>query len=544
MTRVVAAEPRRERDGWQWLPRILVGLALLVFVAYLAIYTYYAVQLFRFPFDYDQGEGYELVDTIMLSQGQWPYRDIEVYPFYSSNYPPLYHLVVVPLVWLFGPHYWTGRLVTCVGTLVTAAVIGYAVYSAENVRRRWWLAALAGLAFLASNYVYHVGPLFRQHMFMVMLETLAVVGIAKVMAREESDRRPRWAGLLLVMILLLAAGYTKQLAYATIAAVFIFLFLRRPLRAVVWAAGFLLVTALIFLGINLATGGHWWTNTVTANINEFIPGQATGLLRQWFGLHTMLAVVAGLYAVYQLYAERLSVYSIWFVVTLVNSLTAGKWGAGESYFATTIAASCILTGLAFGRLLDRTSRRRALHALAASAVALLFLWQAWLVFHMPTHTPLLRGIATTLGQPATTMVAPQTSCSAPRPPQPVPYVDSAGVGLLGRPPTAADREAGERIVAHILAGETAAFSEEAGFNLYAGREVVTNPTQLLNLYKNDAVDLTEMLEMLEEQAFDTVILRAQFYPPPVLAAIGRHYETAELVEMNGFVYCVMESRKP
>jgi hypothetical protein len=163
---------------------------------------------------------------------------------------------------------------------------------------------------------------------------------------------------------------------------------------------------------------------------------------------------------------------------------------------------------------------------------------------MPTHTPLLRGIATALGQPATTMVAPQTSCSAPRPPQPVPYVDSAGVGLLGRPPTAADREAGERIVAHILAGETAAFSEEAGFNLYAGREVVTNPTQLLNLYKNDAVDLTEMLEMLEEQAFDTVILRAQFYPPPVLAAIGRNYETAELVEMNGFVYCVMRSRKP
>lgn len=541
MTRVVAAEPRPERNAWQWLPRLLVGLALLVFVGYLAIYSYYAVQLFRFPFDYDQGEGYELVDTILLSQGQWPYRDIETYPFYSSNYPPLYHLVVVPLVWLFGPHYWTGRLVTYLGTLLTAAAIGYAVYT-ESGRRRWWLAALAGLAFLASNYVYHVGPLFRQHMFMVMLETLAVVLVARVMAREEADGRPRWLGLLLVMALLLAAGYTKQLAYATIAAVFIFLFLRRPLRAVVWAAGFLLATALIFVGINLATGGHWWTNTVTANINEFIPGQATGLLRQWFRLHTVLAVVAALYALYQLYGERLSVYSIWFAVTLVNSLTAGKWGAGESYFATTIAASCILTGLAFGRVLELASGKAALRALATSAVALLFLWQAWLVFHMPTHTPLLAGIATALGQPATAMVAPQTSCSAPRPPQPVAYVDSAGVSLLGRPPTAADGEAGRRIAAYVQAGERAAFSEEAGFNLYAGREVVTNPTQLLNLYKNDAVDLTEMVAMLDERAFETVILRAQFYPPPVLAAIGRHYETVELVEMNGFVYCILESR--
>jgi 4-amino-4-deoxy-L-arabinose transferase-like glycosyltransferase len=542
MARVVAGERRQVESRLVWLPRVLVAAALVVFIGYLAVYTYYAIRLFQFPFDYDQGEGYELVDTILLSRGEWPYRDIESYPFYSSNYPPIYHLVVVPLVWLFGPHYWTGRLVTYLATLVTAAAIGYAVYSAEGVRRRWWLAALAGLAYLASNYVYHVGPLFRQHLFMVMLETLAVVLVARVMAREEADGRPRWPGLLLVMVLLLAAGYTKQLAYATIAAIFIFLFLRRPLRAVVWTIGFLVVTALVFVGINLATDGHWLTNTVTANINEFIPGQATGLLRQWFNLHTMLAVVAGLYALFQLYAERLSVYSIWFVVTLINSLTAGKWGAGESYFVTTVAASCILTALAFGRLLDQTSSRRALHALAASAVALLFLWQASRVVHLPTHTPLLANIARALGHEPVAMVAPQTSCSAPRPPQPVPYVDSAGVSLLGRPPTAADTEAGKRIVARILAGETAAFSEEAGFNLYAGRDVVTNPTQLLNLYKNDAVDLTEMLAMLDNREFDTVILRAQFYPPPVLEAIGRGYETAELIEMNGFVYCILERR--
>lgn len=553
MTRVMAAEQETERAWALWLARLLVGLALLAFVGYFLVYTLYAVQLFRFPFDYDQGEGFELVDTILLSRGEWPYRDIESYPFYSSNYPPFYHLVVVPLVWLFGPHYWTGRLVTYLGTLVAAAAIGYAVYTPEGAgqgrprKGRWWLAALAGLAFLASNYIYHVGPLFRQHLFMVMLETVAVVAMAKVMAREEARGRPQWAGLLLVMALLLAAGYTKQLAYATIAAVFIFLFLRRPVRAVVWAIGFLLVTALIFVGINVATDGHWLLNTVTANINEFIPGQAIGLFRQWFRLHTLLAVIAALFAAYQLYAERLSVYSIWFAVTLVNSVTAGKWGAGESYFATTIAASCVLTGLAFSRLLDRAEeagreRNRLLPALTMGGVALLFLWQASLVFHMPTHTPLLRQIALALGQPAEVMLAPQTSCSAPRPAVPVPYVDSAGVGLLGRPPTSADTEAGQRIAALILEGESAAFSEEAGFNLYAGRDVVTNPTQLLNLYHNDAVDLTEMLAMLDAQAFDTVILRAQFYPPPVLDVIGQRYETAELIEMNGFVYCVMRSR--
>ena len=49
---------------------ILLGLALLAFLIYLFIYFRYAFALFRLPFDYDQGEGYELLDTILFSQGQ------------------------------------------------------------------------------------------------------------------------------------------------------------------------------------------------------------------------------------------------------------------------------------------------------------------------------------------------------------------------------------------------------------------------------------------------------------------------------------------
>jgi hypothetical protein len=51
-----------------------------------------------------------------------------------------------------------------------------------------------------------------------------------------------------------------------------------------------------------------------------------------------------------------------------------------------------------------------------------------------------------------------------------------------------------------------------------------------------------MLHMLDQQAFDTIVLRAQFYPPPVLDMIGQRYETKNLIQMNGFVYCVMQPR--
>ncbi|MEM7112405.1 MAG: hypothetical protein AAF614_08230 [Chloroflexota bacterium] len=524
-----------------YLPKILIGLTLVTFVGYFIVYAIYAFALFNFPFDYDQGEGFELMDTVLFSQGEWPYRDNNSYPFYSSNYPPLFHVVIVPLVWLFGPQYWTGRLVSYVGTLITAVFIGYGVH---RERKRWWISLVAGLAFLASNYVYHVGPLFRQHMFMVMFETIAVVLLTIAFDREEKTGLSQTRKLLLVMLLLLLAGYTKQLAYATVAAVFLFIFLRQPKRAVIWAVPFAAITGLIFLWINISTDGLWLLNTVTANINPFVPGQAEGLFRQWFSLHTVLTVTAVLYAIYQLYFERLSAYTVWFVIATVNSVTAGKWGAGESYFATAIAASCILTGLAFSRLLDWSETKNwGWQTAVATALPLLLLVQANQMFHMPTHTPALETIARTLGKPTEVFIAPQTSCSAPRDPERIPYVDSGGVSLLGRPPTAADAEAGKLIASYVAQGDTAAFSEEAGFNFYVGRDIVTNPTQLLNLYNNGAVDLTDMLGMLNDQAFDTVVLRAQFYPPPVLDALGQNYETIELVQMNGFVYCIMEPKQ-
>lgn len=529
------------------LSRILIITALLAFILYLIIYVIYAVRLFQFPFDYDQGEGFELMDTVLFSQGQWPYRNNDVYPFYSSNYPPLFHVIIVPLVWLFGPKYWTGRLVSFLGTLVTAVAIGYGVHRETRIK---WISAISGLAFLASNYVYHVGALFRQHMFMVMFETVAVVLLTIVIDQEEATGKRDNKRLLWVMLLLLAAGYTKQLAYATVAAVFIFLFLRQPKRAVIWAVPFTAVTGLIFWGINAATDGYWFLNTVTANINPFVPGQMEGLFKQWFHLHTVLIVTAVLYAIYQLYFERLSAYTIWFVITTANSVTAGKWGAGESYFATAIAAACILTGLAFGRVWNWANNGAKInnHTLPwakptlAILIPILLLAQAVRVFHAPTDIPLFATLAQALGYPDHVMIRPQTSCSAPRDPEPIPYVDSAGVSLLGRPPSKADTAAGIEIANWIAQGETAAFAEDAGFNFYLGRDIITNPTQLLNLYNNNQVDLTEMVGMLNNKQFDTVVLRAQFYPPPVLDAIGQNYQTVHLVQMNGFVYCIMQPR--
>jgi hypothetical protein len=118
-----------------------------------------------------------------------------------------------------------------------------------------------------------------------------------------------------------------------------------------------------------------------------------------------------------------------------------------------------------------------------------------------------------------------------------------GYTQVGHLPTAEDTAAGDRIAALIKATGKPAFTEEALLALRADQPVVTNPTQLLNLWNNHALDPTELIASIDRQDYGLVVLRAQFYPPPVLQAIGARYEPVDDVMLNGFQYRVLGPRQ-
>jgi hypothetical protein len=49
--------------------------------------------------------------------------------------------------------------------------------------------------------------------------------------------------------------------------------------------------------------------------------------------------------------------------------------------------------------------------------------------------------------------------------------------------------------------------------------------------------------MIREQQFGVVVLRAQFYPQPVLDAIGQAYRPIDDVPVNGFLYRILVPRE-
>ena len=509
----------------------MIGATLVLGFSFF-IYVLYAINLIQFPFDYDQGEGFEVYDTVLFSQGQLPYRDTEAYPFYSSNYPPLFHVMAVPFVWLFGEGFWYGRLLSFLSTLITAGTIAYAVYRDGHKQR--WIALLSGLAFLASNMVYHVGPLVRQHMMMVMFETLAVVILAKAYPQKST----KWIAF--GFFLLIGAGYTKQLAAITAVAVIGWMFLRNPRRAILWTIGFGLVGGLIFVGLNIASEGQWWIQAIVANVNEFRPFQAFGLFILWFKLHGFLLIPAGLMVAYETYFDRFSLYSIWFVASaLLGGIGSGTWGAGDSYFTTSIAAMSILSGIYFSRTLTHswelrnTYIRRIMPSVKIAGTGLIIIPLLYFGYGRATLKMPTDGVFIPIAQVLN--ISPNVRDN---------FFDSAtfdveGYANIGYFLSEKDTQAGYQIVEMIQNTDTLVMSEEAGFPMVAGRDVVTNPTQLRNLYLAGLYDGSQLVSTINNQEFGLIILRAQFYPTPVLEAIGQNYEITETVLMNGFDYLIL-----
>lgn len=528
---------------------LLAVLAIVAYVSYLAIYVYYAVELFRWPFDYDQGEGFELYDAILYGRGEWPYRDNATFPFYASNYPPLFHLLIVPLLPIFGPRLIAGRLLSFVATLITALTISFVVRrNIEDPDRHrmtdWLVPTLSGLGFLASNYVYQIGPLSRMHMTLVMFETLAIAFVAEFEHPKHGTRN-----LVLGLAMLFCAGYTKQTAVFTVVAALSYVFLRDTKKSIISGTALAIAAGSVFWLINVATDGWWWINIIQANVNAFDYRQTLFLFRQWFRLHSLFAFLAAGYFVYELFWDRLSAYSLWFFFALGVGALSGKWGAGFGYFTTAIAAACLASGLALGRLLEKVEGDR-LHIiglrfsaqpLLVAMIPLLYLFQAPRMLHLPTSGPVFEPVSRVLGVQdklaygkGDTLAS--THCA------PVEYYDTMGYTQLGHPLTSRDYAAGAKIMTYVRSVEGPILSEEAMFSILADKPVVTNPTQLLNLYNNGLLDTSHIIDHVNRQAFDLVIFRAQFYPPPVLQAIGQNYRPVDHICMNGFYYHILRPR--
>jgi hypothetical protein len=471
--------------------RVEMAPVLVLLAVYAAAYIQFALQLLGFPFDLDQGEGYDAWSAWLINLGQLPYTSNAEFPYYSSNYPPLWsYFVSIPMAWL-GPGVVSGRLVSTLATLATAGVLGVA---AQRLSGRALAGALAAGFFLGSPYVFHTTPLARVNSLALLLAATSLT-VLEV---------PRPRNAVLGALALGAALFTKPTTLDAVAAAIGSMLLRRP-RLGVLAAATTMTIGLLGLGVMMAlTRGAFWLNVVAGNANPFDLEQLAAYLANFSLLHCVLLATAMAEGIWMLRRRRWSPWALYAITSSIAALGVAKWGAGESYFLGAIAATCVLSAAWVARFYDSKPSPRLRLALGSA----LFV-QVLLLSH--------------------TVVSAALPWLPDRGPQ---------SAFLGHPPSFEDVQNGALIAAEIRRARGLALSEDPSFAVVAGKPLVGNATHLRNLYQAGLWDPAPLVNDLRAHRYAIVILDAELYPEPVLVAIGESYFLARTVPINGAIYHV------
>ncbi|MGE3909349.1 MAG: hypothetical protein AB7K36_08360 [Chloroflexota bacterium] len=466
---------------------ILWSLALACLLFYLLVYVAHSANLAAYPYDLDQGEGYDLNSGWLLAQGRPIYTDNSQYPYYSSNYPPVYSVILASIVAQTGPTLAAGRLLSAAAALLTALVIAVIVYRQTG---NGVASLTAGLLFISSNYVFHTTPLVRVNALALLF---ALGGVACCLVRGAA-----WTAGAIVLFLL--ALFTKQTTLDAVAAGLLALTLRDVRLGVLAGVtiGFVGGAGMLFL--DTVHEGAFWLNVVVGNVNPFDVQQALDYYLNFVQLHLVVVALAAWHLVRAVRQRRVSALEIYLMLSLGLAISVGKWGAGESYFLAPIAASAVLAGLSLAQLHRQGESKPWLLV----GIGGLLTVQALLF----SHGPLYR-----LG--------------------PLFADRGAQASVLSRWPGQSEVSAAADLVTLLRNAEGPVLLEDPSYGLVAGKEVVGNATHLRNLYQAGAWSPDSLVDDVRERRFSWVVLDAQLYPEPVLAAIGKYYYLYETYEING-----------
>jgi hypothetical protein len=393
------------------------------------------------------------------------------------------------MAWL-GPGLAGARIVSTLSAVGTAALLGAAAYRSTQ---RYIAGVLAGGFFLASPYVFHTTPLARVN----SLELLAAVLALTLLDGHLTRRRVVLAGLVLT-----AALFTKPTALDVFVAAVASVVLRQPRFGVLLLATVGVLGGVGFATLMALTGGAFWLNVVAGNANPFDFNQLVDYLSNFSVLHCVLLALAIWQCAATLFKRQWSPWALYAITASVSALGVAKWGAGESYFLGAIAAMCVLAAVWIGRFLDALPPLRLRLGLGIA----LFI-QALLLSHS-----------------AISSIAPWLPDRGPQ------------GAYLGRAPTLEDALAGQAIAGQVRGLRGPALSEDPSFAVVAGKPLVGNATHLRNLYQSGLWDPTPMVNDLRNHRYAIVILDAELYPEPVLAAIGQFYFLDRSVQVNSATY--------
>jgi uncharacterized integral membrane protein len=516
-------KPARVSKKWSWWRIATVVITLAPFAFYTVSLLRMMLATLLHPWELDQGEGHNVWSAWLLLQGRGPYLDLNHYPFYNSNYPPFHFVMMLPILALTGPSLFAGRLLAdlCLFGLALAVFAIVWRYSRRNI----WASVLAGLFVLANPYIYIFGTLATVNVSQVMLGAWGLYFLGVALDRLDENgavlkrEKVNYVALVAGLFFLLAAVYTKQQAVDAVAAGFLFLLWRRPVLAIISGVAYGAVGGLLFLLINAITDNQFYINLILVNVNDFSRRQLLDQVRAYAMLNAPLIILGAGYALTVVLSKgRVTLWLLYVVTTTGAAALVGKLGAGETYFYSSIAAVAIVAGLMWDWLDRRFFRSKSGKAYAVAGVALLLLTFQAVIFY---HTP-----------------------ETPHPWKNFIKGHSGNYVLFGGLPDEAERARGQRISDMLGSVPQPVMTDEAGFVMPHGYEVVTNPSNIMVFNDAKYWKSAELESMVKVRCFSRIMMHGQFIPEVVKQHMYANYTRIETITLNRDPYYIWERNAP
>ena len=340
----------------------LLGILIMYFVFFL----WHSIILIFYPYRLTHGEVSLLFESVLLSRGENIYKDMSISPYIVSLYTPIYPLLCSFLIKIFGSLYVGGRLISFFASIL----VGIFIFKITRLKSiRFEGAIFASLFFFASHFVFSWVPLARVDILGIMF---SIIGIYYVSLYEKDKPNYIYAATLLFVL----AAYTKQSLIAAPAASYLYLLFKDRKIAIKAMVMYVSLGVLIFLVLNITTGGHFYKHTFGRGD---APYSLILLFGFWYKTLIVYPVVIGLVLFYInrcIADKKISLLLLYFLFAFLTSLTSGFKGAWINHSLEMFTVLCVLLGLSIHFLIIE-------YVSARKLILIMLLVQLLVIFHMP-----------------------------------------------------------------------------------------------------------------------------------------------------------------
>ncbi|MCM8821838.1 MAG: hypothetical protein NC831_03370 [Candidatus Omnitrophica bacterium] len=460
----------------------LVLLALLVFISVYAVIHHIKCVNFPYPLEYREGVVQYWVNCFVDEKPLYP-KTGEEPPYVHNPYGPLY-LIIAGIFQKLLPQkhtFFASRLLSFFSLLIAC----FFIFKIIKSRGACLMAGLLGAGFFLCS------PISINYGSIEIVDILALSsGFAGLYAATKNTK----TGYLFSGIFCAAAFLTKLVFILPCISIFIAIMLAKEKERGYFFAGLAIFLFLAFSILFLKYGANIITHFITLSslplsISHFFNVFSSTGPRHAF-LFSFLAIFAG-----TMKDKRDPLY--WYCLLVpVTFLFSAKVGSEANYFLEIIALSSVATGILFEKI-----------GVSAKSIFLVACIAQMFLFLPFKSAPVF---TKTYGQE-------------------LPFA-------TGSYPSHALKEAGEIIEGELMSVSDPVFSEDTGWLVVAGKEVIIEPYQFSQLARYGRWDEVHIVNMIKEKQFNLILMSVDSYEkgsekftPSMLEAIKTNYQIKRVI---------------